>query len=86
MLEFFSELTDRTERPTSSMERFSSSRSWPVAAPPPLPGTVSGAAIIGTLPKSTKKRKCSCARAAAYATASSGEMVPLVSTDSVSRS
>src|SRR5690349_10909441 len=83
MFEFLSELTDRTESPTSSMERARTSRNRPVAAPP-LPGA--WAATIGTLPKSTKKRKCSWARAAAYATASSGEMVPLVSTVSVSRS
>src|SRR6266700_3912404 len=84
MLEFLSELTERTESPTSSIERASTSRSRLVAAPPPFPAGC--AATIGTLPKSTKNRKCSCASAAAYATASSGEMVPLVSTVSVSRS
>src|SRR3989440_5639260 len=83
MLEFLSELTERTESPTSSIERASTSRSRLVAAPPFPAGW---AATIGTLPKSTKKRKCSCASAAAYATASSGEIVPLVSTVSVSRS
>src|SRR2546425_9519156 len=84
MLEFLSELTERTESPTSSLERAGTSRSRLVAAPPPFPAGC--AATIGTLPQSTKNRKCSCASAAAYATASSGEMVPLVSTVSVSRS
>src|SRR2546422_5839895 len=83
MFEFLSEFTDRTDKPTSSMLRLSTSRSRPAAAPP-LPAGC--AATIGTLPKSTKKRKCSCASAAAYATASSGVIVPLVSTVSVSRS
>jgi len=48
--------------PTSSMLRFKRSFNAPAAAPP-FPVVV--AAIIGTFPKSTKNRKCSCASAAA---------------------
>src|SRR2546422_1067381 len=62
MFEFLSELTERTERPTSSMLRATTSFSWLVATPPFPAGSL---ATIGTLPKSTKKRKCSCASAAA---------------------
>src|SRR2546430_16518045 len=58
MLEFLSELTERTESPTSSIERASTSRRRLVAAPP-LPA--GWAATIGTMPKSTKKRKGSLA-------------------------
>src|SRR6266487_3006075 len=83
MFEFFSEFTDRTDSPASSMARPSTSRSRAPSVPP-LP--CGSPATTGTLPKSTKKRKCSWASAAAYATASSGEIVPFVSTVSVSRS
>src|SRR4029077_17772735 len=72
MFEFLRELTERTDNPTSSIERARSSRSR-VVGRSPLSGAAAG--TIGTLPKSTKKRKCSWARAAAYATASSVESV-----------
>src|SRR5689334_3233581 len=83
MFEFFSEFTDRTDSPASSMARPSTSRSLP---PSVLPLPCGSPGTTGTLPKSTKKRKCSWASAAAYATASSGEIVPFVSTVSVRRS
>src|SRR5205823_2172220 len=56
MLEFLSELTERTESPTSSIERASTSRSRLGAAPPFPAGW---AATIGTLPRAVDvAREC----------------------------
>src|SRR5437588_6443054 len=55
MLEFLSELTERTESPTSSIERASTSRSRLVAAPAPLPADRPG--TTGTFAHARKHRK-----------------------------
>src|SRR5947208_15928303 len=60
MFEFLSELTERTERPTSSMLGATTSFSWLVATPPFPAGSP---AASGTLRKATKKGKGSGARA-----------------------
>src|SRR5690242_21052820 len=62
MLEFLSELSERTVRPKSSMGR---ARRWRRLAEPPTAPAAPASRMVGTLPKSTKYWKWTCARAAA---------------------
>src|SRR5689334_10076982 len=62
MLEFLSELSERTVRPKSSMGR---ARRWRRLAEPPAAPAAPVSRMVGTLPKSTKYWKWTWARAAA---------------------